>query len=580
MQQEIDTPLEPNEIAACVEVGFSNYRREFQRVTLEARDRFANRDWLAVQRASQRRIKLYRGYAGETVAKLIETTEGSEVDWRAVRQSYVDLVSGRLDAEFAGTFFNTMYRRTHHHQPIDERVAFVADNIPSPARTLAICHYVSNEGLAPLLEDVFSDVDLGIPFADLPRDISRVESTMKALIPLLRDKDDPEQNLEIQIERLRSVFYRNKGAYLIGRMTIGEHVFPLAIPIINDENGAYVDTIIWNENDLSTIFSFTRSYFFVDTDSASTMVSYLNELLPKKKAWELYTSLGFYKHGKTEFYSDFLKHLEHSKDPFVISEGIRGMVMTVFTLPSYQTVFKIIKDKFSPTKTITRQGVRDAYYLVKTHDRVGRMADTQEFTDLYLPKERFAPELIEELTRVAANSVEVRDEQVIIRHVYTERLMMPLNIYIQRCSEFELSLVLEDYGHAIRQLAAANIFPGDMLLKNFGVTRHGRVVFYDYDEIVYLTDVNFRDIPKSSHPEDGMAAEAWFSVEDADVFPEEFKNFLFSSKRLVDIFSEHHGELFTAEYWRQLQANVRDQQLIDVFPYRQNRRFGNLSSTP
>ncbi len=397
---------------------------------------------------------------------------------------------------------------------------------------------------------------------------------MKSLIPLLRDEKLQDDSALIEIERLNSIFYRNKGAYLIGRLTIAGHVFPLAVPILNGKAGAFIDTIIWNENDLSTIFSFTRSYFFVAVESPRSMVAYLNELLPKKKAWELYTSLGFYKHGKSEFYVDFLDHLDQSEDQFVIAEGIRGMVMTVFTLPSYQTAFKIIKDKFSPTKTVTRQGVQDAYYLVKTHDRVGRMADTQEFTDLHLPRERFDPELIEELLRVAANSVVVEEDQVIIRHVYTERLMTPLNLYIQNCSEFELKLVLEDYGHAIRQLAAANIFPGDMLLKNFGVTRHGRVVFYDYDEIVYLTDVNFRDIPKSCHPEDGMSGEAWFSVDDADVFPQEFKNFLFSSEYLVNLFSEHHGDLFSADYWRSLQANVRDQQLIDVFPYRQNRRFG------
>jgi isocitrate dehydrogenase kinase/phosphatase len=250
------------------------------------------------------------------------------------------------------------------------------------------------------------------------------------------------------------------------------------------------------------------------------------------------------------------------------------MVMTVSTLPSYQTAFKIIKDKFSPTKKVTRQGVRDAYYLVKTHDRVGRMADTQEFSNLYLPRARFAPALIEELEKVAASSIKLTDEHVIIRHVYTERMMTPLNLYIQGKSDFELKLVLEDYGHAIKQLAAANIFPGDMLLKNFGVTRHGRVVFYDYDEICYLTDVNFRDIPKSNHPEDGMASEPWYSVDDADVFPEEFQTFWFSSARLCDLFSEFHGELFTADYWRLMQENVTHNRVVDVFPYRQNRRFG------
>jgi isocitrate dehydrogenase kinase/phosphatase len=562
-----------HQIAAAVEVGFSAYRDEFAAITRSARDRFQRRAWAEVQLASLDRIKLYRHHANGTAAKLAELLSQNRPaleDWQEARDLYVQLVQDRPDAELAGTVFNTIYRRTHLHEGIDERFAFVNHAIPSPETAVPVNRYRTSEGLTNLLRQVFEDVDLGVDFEDQDRDVQLIAETMKSLIPLLRN--DIEQHLEIEL--LKGVFYRNKGAYLVGRMMIDDHVFPLAIPFLNSRDGIYVDTIIWNENDLSTIFSFTRSYFFVDVESPKAMVSYLNDLLPRKKAWELFTSLGFYKHGKTEFYSDFLAHLEQSDDQFVIADGIRGMVMTVFTLPSYQTVFKIIKDKFSPTKTVTRQGVRDAYYLVKTHDRVGRMADTQEFSDLFLPRDRFDPALIDELQKVAASSIELTDEHVIIKHLYTERLMTPLNLYVQDKSEFELRLVLEDYGHAIKQLAAANIFPGDMLLKNFGVTRHGRVVFYDYDEICYLTDVNFRDFPASKHPEDGLSSEPWFSVADADVFPQEFQTFLFSSPALSNLFSEYHGELFTSEYWRALQDNVRNAQVIDVFPYRQNRRFG------
>ena len=562
-----------NQIANAIETGFSAYRAEFVAITRSARERFQRRAWTEVQTASRDRIKLYRSFADATAANLKDqmTAERPDLeDWQDARDCYVELVQNRPDAELAGTVFNTIYRRLHLHEGIDDRFAFVNQAIQSPSVPVQVNRYRSDNGLGDLLDQVFANVDLGAGFEDQARDVALIEETMKSLIPLLRG--DTEKDAEIEL--LQQVFYRNKGAYLIGRMNIGDHVFPLAIPILNSRDGLYVDTIIWNENDLSTIFSFTRSYFFVDIESPRAMVTYLNELLPRKKAWELYTSLGYYKHGKTEFYSDFLSHLQHSEDQFVIAEGIRGMVMTVFTLPSYQTAFKIIKDKFSPTKKVTRQGVRDAYYLVKTHDRVGRMADTQEFSDLYLPRERFAPALIEELQKVAASSIELTGEHVVIRHVYTERMMTPLNLFIQDKSDFELKLVLEDYGHAIKQLAAANIFPGDMLLKNFGVTRHGRVVFYDYDEICYLTDVNFRDIPKSNHPEDGMSSEPWYSVDDADVFPEEFQTFWFSSARLCDLFSEFHGELFTADYWRLMQENVAHNRVVDVFPYRQNRRFG------
>jgi isocitrate dehydrogenase kinase/phosphatase len=409
-------------------------------------------------------------------------------------------------------------------------------------------------------------------FRDKLGDIRKMITAMKSSIPLLRS---PQL---IKFDMLVALFYRNKGTYIIGRMMVAEHLFPVAIPILNDNGGLYADTIIWNENDISLIFSFTRSYFMADIEYPGEMVRFLQELLPNKKRSELYASLGFYKHGKTEFYRGFLDHLEKSEDQFVIAKGVRGLVMSVFTLPSYQVVFKVIKDRFSPTKHVTRQQVKDCYYLVKTHDRAGRMADTQEFSNFVFPRARFSSELIDELLSVAASSVELTDDEVILKHLYTERLMTPLNLYIEGRSDYTLVQALDEYGNAIKQLAAANIFPGDMLLKNFGVTRHGRVVFYDYDEICYLTDVNFRKIPPARYPEDELAAEPWYSVGPRDVFPEEFRIFLFNSDKLRAIFESLHGEIFDAEYWQALQKSILGKRVIDVFPYRRKKRFDQSAS--
>ncbi len=335
-----------------------------------------------------------------------------------------------------------------------------------------------------------------------------------------------------------------------------------------------MDTLICDEDELSVMFSFTRAYFMVLTDYPHALVDFLQILLPNKKRAELYASMGLHKHGKTVFYRDFLDHLSRTDDQFVIAPGTRGMVMTVFTLPSLQTVFKVIKDEFAPQKNITAQQVRDKYYVVKSHDRVGRMADTQEFQNLTFPVDRFDPELIDELRRLAPSSIEISGNEILISHLYTERLMTPLNLFIDTADEQALHDALDEYGNAIKQLAAANIFPGDMLLKNFGVTRHGRVVFYDYDEICYLTDVNFRDIPEPRSPEDEMAAEPWYAVGPDDVFPEEFRRFLFGRRKIKRMFEEMHGELFEPSYWRGLQTAINDGQVMDVFPYRRKKRFG------
>jgi len=343
------------------------------------------------------------------------------------------------------------------------------------------------------------------------------------------------------------------------------------LPLIHKDNeGICVDTLITDESQVSIIFSFTRSYFMVDAPVPAELVAFLKQLLPGKHIAELYTAIGFYKQGKSEFYRALISHLATSEDRFMMAPGVRGMVMSVFTLPGFNTVFKIIKDKFAPSKNIDRATVIDRYRLVKRHDRVGRLADTQEFADFRFPRERFEPECLDELLEVAPSTVIDEGDVILVRHCWTERRMTPLNIYLENAGEEKTREALLDYGKAIKELAAANIFPGDMLLKNFGVTRHGRVVFYDYDEISYLTEVHFRHIPEAMYPEQEMASEPWYSVGPNDVFPEEFPVFLFADINHRRLFSKMHGELFDADYWIGLQERIKDGQVLDVFPYRRS----------
>lgn len=560
------------EIASLILKGFDDYRRSFRQITAGAQRRFEQADWAGVQSAAKARIEQYARSTNGMVDGIRDTYGEPATDparWPAIKARYISLIEYRKDCELAETVFNTIFRKLVGPEHLNDDSAFVTEPLPQQARGGATLSRVfgPSENLTGLLQEVLEATPFTLPWLDIATDIELMVSTMKGSIPLLRN---PQQ---ISFEILDSVFFRNKGAYVVGRMTIGEHAFPIAIPIQNNGESLYVDTIIWNEDDLSIIFSFTRAYFMVDIDSPIDMVEFLAELLPNKKRWEIYTSLGFYKHGKTEFYRGFLDHLDQSDDQLVEAEGIKGLVMAVFTLPSYQVVFKVIRDRFAPTKKVTRQQVRDAYYLVKTHDRVGRMADTQEFQNFRFPRDRFSPAVLEELQRACASSLTMTNDEVIISHLYTERKMTPLNLYLQTASDFETRQVLDEYGNAIKQLAAANIFPGDMLLKNFGVTRHRRVVFYDYDEICYLTEINFREMPKASSNEEMMAVEPWYDVGPWDVFPEEFENFLFSTDELREIFRENHADLFTVGFWQQMQDRIRDDQLLDVYPYRRKRSF-------
>lgn len=573
---------EPEAIAGQIMTRFALYRVDFQQSTGSARDLFQEADWHGIQNLGQHRLTRYHQHCTQVYKRLqgLEQSFDSEDQrsqfWRETKIAFEQLLAPRFDWELAETFYNSVYRRLNSGRSLPPDELFVSATVPTPparADRPLWTGYTPDNGMVDMMQRLLASLPVTLPWRNFDQDVRNI------LRSLPEERPEIDSPRSLRIELLNSMFYRNKGVYAVGKLRFGDQCWPFALPLLQDTEGRlYVDTLICDEDDLSIMFSFTRAYFLVDTTHPGELVDFLEELLPNKQRWELYNAVGLNKHGKTEFYRSFLEHLDNSDDQFIVAAGIKGMVMTVFTLPSFNTVFKIIKDRFAPQKNITPKEVKEKYRIVKNHDRVGRMADTQEFNDMSFPRDRFTDELLEELVNTAASVVEVTEDRVHIRHLYTERLMIPLNLYIADADETELRSVLDEYGNAIRQLAAANIFPGDMLLKNFGVTRHGRVVFYDYDEICYLEEMNFREIPEPRTPEEEMSADVWYSVGPYDVFPEEFRKFLFGRRNIKQLFTDLHGELFAAPYWRSLQEDIKAGEIKNVFPYRRKKRFRNQSA--
>jgi isocitrate dehydrogenase kinase/phosphatase len=418
---------------------------------------------------------------------------------------------------------------------------------------------------------VLTGFGLASPFEDLDRDVRRIVRALREHLP--RDMRVYD-NFQIQV--LASLFFRNKAAYVVGRAIDGSHEVPFVVPLRRTDRGeVYVDALLLKPENIGRVFSLARSYFLVDMEVPSAYVTFLKSLLPSKPLAELYTALGLQKQGKTLFYRDLAHHMRHSSDTFVVAPGTRGMVMAVFTCPSFPYVFKVIRDWFEAPKDTDRRSVQDKYLMVKYHDRAGRMSDTLEYSNVALPLARFDPALVAELQRVAASSIEIDDDQIVIRHVYIERRMTPLDVYIRQAEEEPLRAAIGEYGAAIRELAGADIFPGDLLPKNFGVTRYGRVVFYDYDEIAPMTECNFRRLPTASSSDEETAGEPWFSVGPHDIFPEELPAFLFPPGRARTLFLELCPELLDPAFWVATQDRIRAGIQDDVFPYPQDIRFSS-----
>jgi isocitrate dehydrogenase kinase/phosphatase len=435
------------------------------------------------------------------------------------------------------------------------------------------CYYPPQDGLRGTLRKIAGSFDLKNSWEDPERDARNVVRALRRHFPR-----PARAQPDLQIQVLDKLFFRNKGAYVVGRLINAHREVPFAVPILQNERGElYLDALLMGEDQLLVLFSFARAYFFVDMEVPAAYVSFLRWLMPRKPRAELYMAVGLAKQGKTLFYRDLHYHLSHSTDRFVEAPGIKGMVMLVFTLPSFPYVFKLIRDRFAPPKEIDRQTVKDKYLMVKLHDRVGRMADTLEYSLVALPLDRFDPALVEELKRECGSLVEIDGNQLVIGHAYIERRMQPLNLYVEQLKrdgdEPRLRAALREYGDAIKELAGAGIFPGDMLLKNFGVTRHERVVFYDYDEIQPMEEVTFRRIPPARSYEEETAAEPYWTVRPSDVFPEQFERFLVADPRAREIFLEYHRDLLDPEFWQGKQKRLAAGIQEDIFPYPDEARF-------
>ena len=582
--------LDPAEVAKIILTGFDRHYALFRYGAQRAKSLFESGDWIGIQKLSKERIEYYDRRVRECLSKLNPVlgaqspgqapslTDAQSEFWQAVRQHYVALLADHQQPECAETFYNSvtcraLHRDYFHNDFLFVRPAVATDYLDS-RRPVYRVYYPTTQGLRQSLTRMVADFGLACGFEDLPRDVRLLaRAGCRALATMIERTSGHRLSSDCQLHVLGSLFFRNKTAYMVGRLVNQGAIHPFVIPVVRNVAGqAQIDALLTDEADLSTLFSFTRAYFLVDMEVPAAYVQFIGTLIPRKAKAEIYTMVGLQKQGKTLFYRDFLQHLAHSHDQFDLAPGIPGLVMSVFTLPSYPYVFKLIKDQISKDG-MTPETVRSKYQMVKIHDRVGRMADTWEYSQVALPRHRFSARLIDELKRVAPTQIEERDEFLVLKHLYIERRMIPLNLYLRDAPPHLRQRAVLGYGNAIKELAQANIFPGDMLYKNFGVTRLGRVVFYDYDEIQPMTEMNFREIPPAPNEEAEMASEPWYAIGPNDVFPEEFATFLLSNAEIREVFKSAHADLLSAQWWQQCRERVSRGVLEDHRPYASSRRL-------
>lgn len=556
--------------AEIIAESFRSYVSGFRDLTRHARAHFESANWHGLQRDAALRFDLYADAVNDGLLRL-RPLLGERIEerptWTALREAYAAANAGRGDVELAESFFNSFTRKIFHTIGIDPTVEFISSRVsgrPGAGPGSATVHFARNGPLHGLIREILEAYRFAPGWHDADGDARRVASAMEAELEGLRVD---------AVDLARPVFFRGKAAYLVGRVETDGGNLPLVLALTNPAGKIVVDALLLDEDEVSIVFSFARSYFFVEMEWPRDTVSFLKSIMPRKAVAELYNAVGCNKHGKTELYRSILRHLETTDDRFEIAPGQRGMVMSVFTLPKLDVVFKVIKDRFDYPKTVTHEEVRGKYSLVFRHDRAGRLVDAQEFEHLEFDAARFSPAVRHELESVATETVQFRGDTVVIGHLYTERRLRPLDMYLGEADDRAAHRAVIEYGQVLRDLAATNIFPGDMLLKNFGVTRHGRLIFYDYDELCLLTDCNFRTLPQAKSDLEETASEPWYYVGERDIFPEEFRSFLGLRRELLATFLKHHEELLRVDFWHRMQDLHHRGEVVDIFPYRAARRL-------
>jgi len=547
--------LSPVELATGLRQRFEDYNAEFARITRRAARHFLVRDWPAARVDAVQRIELYEVHVSRAIEALrreLGTRIHDRELWVEIKRCFDEQIASTPDSDFHRTFLNSITRDVFATVGVDEQIEFTVTASGRASGSVPIRVHPVDDSLQRAVNELLTD----LPFARLIVDVEAfARQICRELTPHF---DSRRQSAAPQlVEVIDAPFYRGPTACVVGRMIGDGSITPFVIVFLHKAGGLEIESVLLARSDISSLFGFTRSYFHVDLPVVSAAVSLLRTFMPGKPVDELYTVLGRAKQGKTERYYALRRHLAQSFDTFVHAPGQRGLVMVVFTLPSHDLVFKVIRDRFGPPKNTTRGEVMEKYQWVFEHDRVGRLVDAQEYKQLRLPGARFMPALLQELLNECGSVCRLDGDDLIIGHCYIERRLRPLDLFLRDAESIDAERALLDYGDALRELAGIDVFPGDLLLKNFGVTSQGKVVFYDYDEVTSLRECNFRELPQPTCEEDEFSAEPWFFVGPNDIFPEQWLPFLGIPDELLDSFKSRHAELLGPHWWRDMQSGSR-----------------------
>ena len=154
--------------------GFARFNEAFARITLRAGTRFEQRDWPGMHRDTVERLDLYPESVSTTMAALISNLGSSVYQhdfWSAVKEQFSYTCRQRCDAEIAGTFYNSVYRKLFAADGVDPEQTFLTPPPGQRPEADPIHLYEADHRTLPqMLRTIMQQYAFETPFADLEED--------------------------------------------------------------------------------------------------------------------------------------------------------------------------------------------------------------------------------------------------------------------------------------------------------------------------------------------------------------------------------------------------------------------------
>ena len=571
--------------ARCILQEFELYYVESRGIPAQAQAAFEARDPARSIALSRRRLSIYSESIHALAAQLLDAYPALAADptlWPQIEAHYLPMTTGRYEEDLAIAFLHSSRRMIvkDEWQPVDYSFGRAARRA-SPVQVYIHRDFSGGAGLRPaIVREILEIPDFKRAFRDLQGDAERVAQRVNAELGF----DGHDLDVVRVIQMIDAGFFRNRGAYLVGRIILRERsAVPFVLSLENDESGIFVDAVLTREAAIHNIFSSTLANFHVNDPHYHELAAFLHSVMPGRALGLHYSTIGFNHVGKVAVMDELRGELDTSKERFETAPGFRGSVAIAFTAPSSAYVLKIIRD--TPTDSYKWghfagiESVLDKYRRVHEINRTGSMLDNIIYYNIRLEQSWFAPELLEELLAFAGQTVSQQDGSLTFKHLIVQPKMVPLPLFLETAARKDAEAAVVNLGHCIKNNAAANIFNKDLDGRNYGVSHFHKVYLFDYDALEVFTDVKIRTNVGREEGEEDIPD--WFFEDGVIFLPEEIESGLrIHDRALRRLFREAHGDLSSTDYWETLQGALKEGRVPRIRIYPENCKLDSEPAAP